>query len=131
MSAKFTKFKSNKVMPGQLLDFIMKDQHYGILSEPFQQALKGRDAKNIFEGIHSIILNAETKFNLHLSDSDRFKLQMIVQDEIISGMLREAEKIISGRHDKLGEMKELCEKLSETNEVINYRLEFIEGEIYG
>ena len=126
MTIQFTKFKSNKVLPGQLIDFVLKDQHYGVLSDEFQKAVAERDARNILEGINSIILNAETKFNIHLSESDRFKLQMVVQDEIIAGMLAEAEKMILGRQDKARELRELCENLSKTNEVINYRLEFVD-----
>ena len=95
---KFDKFHPAKTLPANVLDFVLK--HNGITSPEFRGALKKGDAKNIMEGIDSIILNAETKTRLPLSESDKFMASLIAQDAVVETLL-ENPSLKAGDDDKI------------------------------
>ncbi len=95
MNPQLLKFQTDKVLPAAILDFVLRDRVNGIVSNEFETALTKGDAKNIIEGIDSIILNAETKTRIRLSESDRLRVHMIAQDEIVQKLLTVAERRIA------------------------------------
>ena len=95
---KFDKFHPEKTLPSNVLDFVLK--HNGITSPEFRGALKKGDAKNILEGIDCIILNAETKTRLPLSESDKFVASLIAQDAVVETLL-ENSLVQEGSNDKI------------------------------
>lgn len=73
----------------------MRDLSNGIISPDFAKAIEKGDAKNISEGIDSIILNAETKTKIKLSSMDRMLVHMVAQDEVIQKLLDQTEQLIA------------------------------------
>ncbi len=93
---KFSKFKPSKTLPATIIDFVLRDHSHGIVSTQFEQAIQNGDAQNISEGIDSIILNAETKKKIKLTEHDRLMVHLIAQDEIVEKLFNRAEENLCG-----------------------------------
>lgn len=87
MALQFEKFKPSKALPASIMDFVLLDRINGINSPEFEKAIKNGDLQNIREGIESIILNAETKTRIKLSDNDRLMVTLVAQDAILQNIL--------------------------------------------
>ena len=93
---KFHRFEPSKTLPSNIMDYILRDRFGGIISPEFEQAVEKGDARNIGEGIDSVILNAETKTRIKLSEQDRLIAYIMAQDEVVQKLLDSAEEKIYG-----------------------------------
>jgi len=91
-AADFTKFQPHKTLPAAILDFVLRDLNFGIHSEQFRAAIAKGDSINIMEGIDYIIMNAEAKTRIKLSQDDRFMVHMMAQDMIVEELLDSVAK---------------------------------------
>ena len=79
-------FNFGKFLPASVVDFVLKDNRYGIASPEFKAALKRGDLGNIVEGIDSAIINSEIMTKVNLSDTDKAKLQVIAHNHIAKNL---------------------------------------------
>ena len=82
-------YNYGKTLPASIIDFVLKDNRYGIASPEFKAALKRGDFGNIIEGIEAAILNSEIRTKMHLTDDDRARLQIMVHNQIAENLRTE------------------------------------------